>query len=221
MDTSAVWVIIPGLNEAEFLPKVLRKIGKHTKNIVYVDDGSVDGSADLASREIPHVLRHETNIGKGAALKTGCEFAFEKLGANAVIFMDADDQHDPNEIPKFISALRNFDVIFGVRNLGSHVPLLRFLGNKSASVLLNLLYGAYIADIPSGFKAISKRAFECVHWKSSGYEVETEIAMRVAKAKLPYTTIEIDAIYHDTDKGMTLLDGLHICRCLIQWRLGL
>lgn len=215
------WIIVPGLNEQEYLGRVLEKIKQYTEHIIYVDDGSTDASVEIARRHTDHVLVHEVNIGKGGALQTGCEYAFKHLGAEAVIFMDADDQHDPRQIPEFVSALKESDVVFGVRKLGANVPLLRFLGNKIASILLNLLYGAYIPDIPSGYKALSRRAYSKIKWKSVGYEVETEIAMRVASQKIPFRTIEIEAIYHDTDKGMTLLDGLHICRCLIQWRLGL
>ncbi len=101
------------------------------------------------------------------------------------------------------------------------MPLTRFLGNKMVSVLLNFLFGGYIADIPSGYKGMTKKAFKLVKWTSSGYEVETEIAVRIAKSKIRHTQIEIKSIYHDTDKGMTLLDGIHIATSLLQWRLGL
>ncbi len=215
------WIIIPGLNEAQYIGTVLAKVKKVHPNIIFVDDGSTDETATIAKKHTSHVLHHETNLGKGAALQTGCEYAFEVLGADAVIFMDADDQHDPKEIPHFIEELQSFDIVFGVRRMSANMPLFRFLGNKAASVLLNLLYGGYVPDIPSGYKALTRRGFQKTRWKSTGYEVETEIAMRVVKEKLPYSVIEIDSIYHDTDKGMNALDALHICRCLLEWRLGL
>ncbi len=215
------WVIVPGFNEETYIDTVLLKIGKETSNIIYVDDGSSDQSVFIAKKRAKHVLAHQTNLGKGAALKTGCEFAFETLQAKAVIFMDADDQHDPKEIPKFIFELTRYDMVFGVRKLDAAMPVLKFLQNKGASILLNLLYGGYIPDIPSGYKAMTKKGYQKVRWKSPGYEVETEIAMRVAKEKVSFTTIDIETIYHDSDKGMTMLDALHICSCLIQWRLGI
>lgn len=214
-------VVIPGYNEQKYLARVLDKVADVTKNIVFVDDGSSDRTAEIAERYTPHVLRHETNLGKGAAMRTGCEYAFKKLDADAVVFMDADDQHEAQHLPEFSRLLKKYDAVFGVRNMGTNMPLLRFLGNKFASVLLNLLYGAYIADIPSGYKAITKSAFQKIKWNSSGYEVETEIAVRVAQHKIPFATIEIRSIYHDTDKGMTLFDGLHIAWSLLKWRMGL
>ncbi|MEP7167015.1 MAG: glycosyltransferase family 2 protein [Candidatus Woesebacteria bacterium] len=216
-----ITVVIPGLNEKQYLARVLKKVRKFSPHIVYVDDGSSDGSPEIARKFTPHILSHEVNLGKGASMRTGAEYAFSKLKVDAVIFMDADDQHDPKEIPKFKEKLLEADVVFGVRSMGASMPLIRFLGNKGASVLLNMLYGGYIPDIPSGYKALTNRGYESVKWKSTGYEVETEIAMRVAKEKVPFTTVEIESIYHDTDKGMTALDALHICRCLVEWRIGL
>lgn len=216
-----VFIIIPGHNEQEYVSTVLSKVKAIHPHLIFVDDGSTDTTAALAKAHTKHVLIHETNLGKGAALKTGCEYAFTTLKADAVIFMDADDQHDPKEIPKFIAQLANYDVVFGVRKMGANMPLSRFLGNKFASVLLNILYGGYIPDIPSGYKALTAAGYRKVKWKSSGYEVETEIAMRVTKEQVPYAMIEIEAIYHDTDKGMTLIDGIHICRCLLEWKVGL
>lgn len=218
---NAVWVVIPGFNEAAYLDRVLKKVSSYTKNIIFVDDGSEDASYKIALKYTPHVLSHQTNIGKGAAMLTGAEYAFNNLDAQAIIFMDSDDQHDASHLPDFMRLLSTSEIVFGIRNMGASMPLTRFLGNKIASVFLNILYGVYIADIPSGYKGMTKKAFKKIKWASSGYEVETEIAVRVAQHKIPFGLLEIKAIYHDTDKGMTLLDALHISYCLIQWRLGL
>ncbi len=214
-------VVIPGFNEEHYLARVLKKVKKFSRLVVYVDDGSVDKSAYIASKFTSHVLTHEVNLGKGAAMKTGAEYAFSILKADAVIFMDADDQHDPREIPRFEERLAKVEVVFGVRTMGPSVPMLRYMGNKLASVLLNNLFGAYIEDIPSGYKAFTKRAYKKIVWDSTGYEVETEIAVRVLKNKLKFASLGIEAIYHDTDKGMTLLDAMHISTCLMRWRFGL
>lgn len=214
-------VVMPGYNESRYVERVLKKLVAEDALVVFVDDGSDDQTPIIAKQYTPHVLSHETNLGKGAAMLTGCEYAFNELNADAVVFMDADDQHDAVHLKEFAKQLEQYDVVFGVRNMGANMPLFRFLGNKIASVFLNILYGAYIPDIPSGYKALTKKAYRRVKWKSQGYEVETEIAVRVAQNKIPFGMIEIKAIYHDTDKGMTLIDALHITLALIQWRLGL
>lgn len=216
-----IFVVIPGRNEGKYIGRVLKKVSEYTSNIIFIDDGSIDDCSQIAAKYTPHVLVHETNLGKGAALMTGCKYAFDELNADAVVFMDADDQHDAIHLPEFFSALKEYDMVLGVRVMGGNMPLTRYLGNKLVSVLLNLLFGGYIADIPSGYKGMTKKAFETVKWSSSGYEVETEIAVKLAKSKMKHKEIEIKTIYHDTDKGMTLLDGIHIAVSLIQWRLGI
>jgi glycosyltransferase involved in cell wall biosynthesis len=216
-----IFVVIPGFNEQAYLERLLKKLSKFSSNVIFVDDGSSDNSAQVAAKFTPHVLVHQVNLGKGAAMLTGGEYAFKELGADAVVFMDADDQHDPVHLPDFAKKMKKYDIVFGVRDLGVNMPLARYMGNKFASVLLKILFGRYIADIPSGYKGMTKDAFNKLKWKSSGYEVETEIAVRVVQQNIPFGTVEIRAIYHDRDKGLTLFDAAHITHSIINWRLGL
>src|SRR3989304_7305763 len=116
-----IFVIIPAFNEESRIGKVLAGVRKKKLPIVVVDDGSKDETYQVAKKITPYALRHPINLGKGAALKTGCLAAF-KLGAEAVILMDSDGQHDANDLPKFVKALRRCDVVFGVRNFGK-IPL--------------------------------------------------------------------------------------------------
>lgn len=215
-------VIIPGFNEEKYLAKVLDDVLKVTKNIVYVDDGSTDNSLEIAKKKLTHVLRHEVNLGKGAALKTGCEYVFGNLKADAVVFMDSDGQHKASDLPLFFTSLKKgTQVVFGVRRFSPQMPIVRLIGNKSASIFLNLLFHKYIPDIPSGFKAITKKAYSSLKWKASGYEVEIEIAARVSRYNIPFSVIEIETIYYDVNKGMNLLDGLIVLKFLIQLKLTL
>lgn len=215
------YVIIPGYNEEKYIGKVAARVLEQTSKVIFVDDGSKDKTAEIAKKYFKHVLVHPINMGKGAALKTGCEYAFNELGADAVIFMDADDQHDPVEIPRFEKSLKEGNrVVFGTRNLGVDMPLMRLVGNKLASVFTGLVFGAFIPDIPSGYKALTKDAYEILKWDSTGYEVEMEIAAKVGKCKLPYALLPIKTIYHDKDKGMSVLDGLQIFMRMPIWRLN-
>jgi len=204
-------VVVPAYNEARYLGRFLDKLIPLTKQVIVIDDGSSDNTSAIAKACSAIVLTHMTNLGKGAALKTGCEYAFKKMGADAVIIMDGDDQHEVEDIAKFKNALKNrAEIVLGVRAMDSRMPLGRLLGNRGMSVLISLLFGRYIADIPSGFKAMTKRAYNKVKWHSSGYEVETEIAVRLAKSKLPYVEVPINTVYHDKDYGFNLIDATSI-----------
>lgn len=221
MSKKNIWIVIPGLNEEKYIATVLSKVKKQTDNIIVVDDGSADNMSHIARRYTPHVLSHSINLGKGAALKTGCEYAFYTVGADAVIFMDSDDQHDPEELIFFHEALETSDVVFGVRSFDEKMPLIRIMMNRLASAVIFFLFGSYIPDIPSGYKAISKKAFKKLKWNSTDYAVEMEIAARTAKYKVPYSTIQIKTIYHDFERGMTILDTIRMITKILSWRISL
>lgn len=211
-------IVVPAYNESRFIGKFLDKLLTFTKQVVVVDDGSVDKTCDIAQSKGVECLAHLVNLGKGAALKTGCDYAFKKMGADAVVIMDGDDQHVVSDIKLFEKALKDgAQVVLGIRQMDAKMPLMRILGNKSMSILINVLFGRYIADIPSGFKAMTKSAYKSLYWQSSGYEVETEIAVRIAKSRLSFVEVPISTVYHDKDYGFNLLDAAKILLKLPYW----
>lgn len=218
MNVSKIFIITPAYNEAKYIGRFLDKLKSVTQNIVVVDDGSTDKTKSIVDDRGVICLTHMVNLGKGSALKTGCDYAFKKMDADAVIIMDGDDQHEVDDLQAFIKSLKKgSEIVLGVRSLDAKMPLMRVLGNKSMSILINLLFGHYLADIPSGFKAMTRRAYRELKWHSSGYEVETEIAVRIAKSKLTYVEIPISTIYHDKDYGFNLLDAVKILLKLPYW----
>jgi len=220
MNRSDIWLIVPVFNEGKYLSKVLTNISKITKNYIIVDDGSSDKSVEIAKKHTNEILVHKLNLGKGGALKTGSDFAFKHLSAKAVIFIDSDGQHDPKELKYFYQEFdKGSQVVFGERTMDSKMPKIRVFGNKFASILVNLLFGSYIPDIPSGFKAMSKKAYQKIRWQETGYGVEFEIAARVAKYKIPFSVVPISTIYHDMDRGMTILDAFKICFKLLNLKI--
>ena len=215
-------IIMPAFNEAKEIGSVLKKTVLFHLPVIVVDDGSADQTAVIARKYTPNVLSHPLNLGKGAALKTGCEYAFDYLDASAVIFLDSDNQHDPAEIKNFIKKINDgYDLVFGIRRLDRQMSLFRRLANQSTSYLIKLLYGQYLPDIPSGFKAMTRQGYAIVKWETSGYAVELEIAVRTVMNHLPFTTIPINTIYHTYDRGMTPLDALLSGLKIISWKLGL
>ena len=218
-DRMNIFLVIPAFNESQRLPAVLKKATTYFPKgkIVVVDDGSLQPIKTKNAL----VIRHQLNLGKGAAMKTGAEYAFGEK-ADAVIFMDADGQHDPRELPRFVNRLQvGFDVVFGSRQPGLSVPLIRLLGNKFASIYINLLFGIYVSDILSGYRALTKKAYQSLSWNSSRYGVETEIVARLGKnlQRLKWTEFPIETIYIDKYKGVTIIDAIKVLANTLWWKL--
>lgn len=211
------YLVIPAYNEASRISEVIKAAKKEINNIVVVDDGSTDDLELIINKLNVIYLRHGINLGKGAAMKTGAEVAFMK-GADTVIFMDGDGQHDPCHISEFVTEIsKGNDIVFGSRNLSSGVPIIRYLGNKCGSVLINLFFGIYRSDLLCGYMAMTKKTFEKINWESSRYGVETEIVAKTGKNKLKYSEIPMKAIYTDNYKGVTILDAVGIVFRIPKW----
>lgn len=203
-------MVIPAFNEQKTVGVLLEQIKKTRLKTAVINDGSTDLTKNIVEKGSVYLLNHKTNLGKGAAMKTGADFAFNH-GAEAIIFMDADGQHDPKNIPDYIHKLQaGNEIVFGKRNLGKGTPKIRLLGNKIASFIIALFCGIYLEDLLCGFIGLTKKAYLIVKWDSVGYGVETEIVARTGRNRLKYGEVCIEAIYNDIYKGVTLLDALGI-----------
>ncbi|MEK6900214.1 MAG: glycosyltransferase family 2 protein [Nanoarchaeota archaeon] len=211
-------VIIPAYNEGNNIAEVIKKTRTYCHNVVVIDDGSKDDTAEKAKKAGALVIKHPINLGKGAALKTGCDYAVNN-GAAKIIALDADGQHDPVEIPNFLASLENNDIAFGARRIPKSMPLVFRFGNKVISTSLQLLYGIKVHDSQCGYRAFTADAYRKIRWQANDYYVETEMAIRAGKKYLKSCTIPIETIYADRYKGTTVLDGFFIVAKMIGWRL--
>jgi len=217
-----IFVVVPLFNEEKHIVSVLKDVSKYKLPIIVIDDGSKDHSKlKVQNSKIKSVelLTHKVNLGKGAAMKTGADHAFSH-GADAIVLMDSDGQHDAMDLSKFIEALKSGDygVVFGSRNYSYGVPLVRFLGNKFASVVMSMFFRTYVSDVVCGFKGITKEAYKKIKWDSAGYGVEAEIVARVGRTGVSHCEIPIKTIYHDKVKGVTILDAIGILGEVIKWK---
>jgi len=211
-------VIIPAYNEGKTIFEVLTKTKKFAGTIIVVDDGSQDHTASEAAKAGATVLQHKVNLGKGAALKTGCEYALEQ-GAQKIVTMDADGQHDPKEIPVFLSALEQHDIALGSRKIPHSMPLVFRIGNKVISKTLQILHKIKVEDSQCGYRSFRAEAYPSLRWEAVDYYVETEMAILAGKKKLKHTTVPIETIYADRYKGTTVLDGVAIVTKMIGWKI--
>ncbi len=210
--------LIPAYNEEKTIAQVVTRTLPHVETVVVIDDGSADATSIEAARAGAVVLKHKVNFGKGAALKTGCEYALQQ-GAQKIVVLDADGQHDPKEIPKFIEALEQHDIIFSYRQVPDSMPLMMRFGNSFINLALRAMYGINIQDSQCGYRAFTVAAYQKIRWDTLDYYVETEMILRAGKKKLKHVSIPIETIYTDKYKGTTVLDGVKIVTKMMGARL--
>ena len=213
------YIVIAAYNEEKTISNVIKDIKKQGyNNIVVVDDGSKDKTYKIAKKENIIVLKHIINLGKGAAIKTGCEYSI-KRGAEILILMDADGQHEPKEIPKFLEKIKKTDIVFGYRKFNKNMPKILKIGNLGLNLFTKLLFKINLRDTQSGYKAIKTRIYKKIKWASNDYSMETEIIAKVGKNKLKYSQIPIKTIYLDKSKGTTIKEGIKILKNMIKWKI--
>lgn len=219
MKQHKIWLVIPAYNEQKYLGSIIKKARSYVKNIVVVDDGSSDKTYEGAEKAGVVVLRHIVNLGKGCTLKTGCDYAISK-GADIIVAMDADSQHKPEDIPRFLKSLHGKDIVFGYRSLNKGMPLILRLGNNFINDATKVLYGLGLKDTQCGFRAFTKEAYKKIRWKAKDYVMESEMIANAGKHNLKYSEIPIETIYSDRYKGTTVFDGIKIVWNLIWWKLS-
>lgn len=214
-----LFVIIPAHNEQKRISAVIKKVKRYSNNVIVVDDGSKDNTYQTALDSGVTVLKHIVNLGKGAALKTGCEYSL-KQGAKSFVFIDSDGQHLPEDIPRFLDALKTVDIVFGSRALNKKMPAILKFGNWFINKTNEHLFGIEIRDTQSGYRAMTTNAYRKIRWKSTGYSVESEMVANAGRKRLKYKEITIKTIYADKYKGTTVIDGVKIVLNMIWWKIS-
>jgi glycosyltransferase involved in cell wall biosynthesis len=189
-----IMAVIPAYNEAEHISQVV-KLAQSYVPVLVVDDGSVDETARLAEVAGAEVLR-QPNQGKGSALRAGFLRAMD-LGCDAVIALDADGQHDPKEIRKFLQAYSNSpaDLIIGKRSFDK-MPLSRRLANTTGRWLFSWAMGQSIPDNQSGYRLLSRRFMEAIlESTEQGFEFEVEMLATCLKRHFILEWVPVRTIY--------------------------
>lgn len=208
-----VVAIIPAYNEARTIGSVVLQTCRHANTVIVVDDGSSDATAEIAAAAGALVVRHGVNRGKGAALNTGFCKARE-LDPLAIVMLDGDGQHQPEEVPQVLAPILEgqADMVVGSRYLEKEcgVPRHRILGHWAFTSLTNLASGLRVSDSQSGFRAFSPRAVECVSFSSNGFSVESEMQFLAHEHGLRLAEVPITADYVDKPKRPVVAHGLMV-----------
>ncbi|UPV76665.1 glycosyltransferase family 2 protein (plasmid) [Halorussus limi] len=179
-ETDPIVAGIPAYNEGETIGQIVDMTTEYVDEVVVVDDGSADRTAEEAKREGAVVIRHSANRGKGAALRSLLDYA-ERRSCSALVLLDGDGQHLPRDIPTVVQPVLDgdADVVIGSRYLrqgmGTETPLYRRLGQRVLDQSISFLFGVSVSDTQSGFRALSPEAVEDITIRTNGMAVETEM----------------------------------------------
>ncbi|MBR9701280.1 glycosyltransferase family 2 protein [Candidatus Woesearchaeota archaeon] len=211
------WIIVSAYNESRHIQDVIKRIREQGfSSIIVVDDASRDKTSELVKNAV--LLQHIINCGKGAAMRTGATYAL-KQSAKAVIFIDGDGQHAPEELPRFLNELNSgASIVFGARRETRKMPIQRRLGKILVRNAVRILYKVRVHDVLSGYRALTAHALNKVMWTSSDYTVESEMIANAGRENVRYSEITISTIYHDKYKGVNFLHGFIILGKLLWWK---
>lgn len=209
--------IIPAFNEERFIASVVFTTRRYVDFVVVVDDGSTDGSAELAEAAGALVVR-QANGGKAAALNAGFRAA-RQFSPDVVVCLDGDAQHDPAEIPVLTRPIleQGSDVVIGSRflSLKSGIPRWRQVGQHTLTTVTNTLSGVQVTDSQSGYRAFSARAMQVLKFKSAGLSLESEMQFLFEKTNLRVTEVPIRVKYLDGNKRNPIIHGLHVLDAML------
>jgi glycosyltransferase involved in cell wall biosynthesis len=208
------WVVIPLYNEAQVIGGVVRDLRSVFPNVVCIDDGSRDGSGAIAEAAGASLVTHPINLGQGAALQTGFEYALER-GARFVVTFDADGQHRVEDAEAMLERARAEDlaIVFGSRFLDDRTDP----GVLKKIVLKTAVWVTNLTDAHNGLRVIREDALRRIKLRQDRMAHGTEIVVQLGRTGLPYAEQPVEVIYSDYSKakGQSLLNSVNILIDLI------
>jgi glycosyltransferase involved in cell wall biosynthesis len=192
-----VLVGIPAFNEENSIAKVAIRAAKHADQVLVVDDGSRDDTAIIAEHLGAIVLRHDKNLGKGAAVRDCFSYA-KRSGADVLVTIDGDGQHDADQIPTLVDTLVNKDadvVIGGRLAKPAEMSRFRWLGGRALDRATGIMVQGRVADTQSGFRAYSRRAIETLTPSEFGMSVDSELIKKAEAAGLAIDLVPVTVTY--------------------------
>ena len=204
---------IPCFDECRCIGSVVVMAKKYVDQVVVIDDGSSDATAEVASEAGAAVYQHVRNRGYGAAIRTALEKGKE-LGAEVLVILDGDGQHDPKDVPKLVKPILDgkADVVIGSRFLGQDkkAPFYRRVGQRVLTTVTNVGSGQRVSDSQSGFRAYSLKALNALNLAEDGMSVSSEIQFAISKSGLRVAEVPIDVTYMDKAKRNPAGHGLSV-----------
>jgi glycosyltransferase involved in cell wall biosynthesis len=211
-----VWVVIPVFNEAQVLESVIGQVLAVFPNVVCVDDGSRDGSAEAVLRTSAHLVRHPVNLGQGAALQTGLAYARARPGAEYFITFDADGQHRLEDASAMLAVARTgeADLVLGTRFAedAATVPLLKRIVLRTAVLLSPAGRKLKLTDAHNGLRVLTRPVVEDLQITMNGMAHASEIVSYLGRSSWRVVEVPVSIRYteYSRSKGQSLLNGVNI-----------
>jgi glycosyltransferase involved in cell wall biosynthesis len=212
----STYVIIPVFNEESVVREVIEQLQTYFSNIICVDDGSTDGSVAAIAETGVVLLRHRTNQGQGAALRSGIQYALKETDAKYFVTFDADGQHRPIDALAMVKNLQHSskDIVLGSRFLGKaeDMPWAKRAILKLAIVFTNKTTGVKLTDTHNGLRAFNRRFAENLRLRCKGMAHASEFIYRIAEGNFKYGELPVTISYtkYSKSKGQSILNAFSI-----------
>jgi glycosyltransferase involved in cell wall biosynthesis len=219
--TMNVAALIPAYNEAATIADVVRGVRRFVSQVLVVDDGSADGTADEARAAGARVVAHATNLGKGHAVRTGLADLLTG-DITHVIMLDGDMQHLPHETPRLLDAARatGADVVIGERRFDrAGMPASRYHANRIGSRALSSFVGVPLDDTQCGFRVFRAEALRRMRLSARGYDIETEMLIKLRRLGGRVASVPVSAVYNvRRSKLRPIRDTTRTCFLAVYYR---
>lgn len=213
--------MIPAYNEARTIARVVSGVAPHVARVLVVDDGSIDGTGETARQAGADVIRHERNLGKGCAVRTGLATMLASPATHVVV-LDGDLQHVPDEVPRLLETARRSgaDLVIGGRRFDrAAMPVSRYYANVAGSRLLSWFVGLPLRDTQSGFRVYHCAALREVPLSAVGFEIETEVLVKLARRGARIVEVPVSAVYGtERSKLRPMRDTTKTCFLAVYYR---
>jgi glycosyltransferase involved in cell wall biosynthesis len=223
-DKPKIIAVIPAHNEGQFIGKIVSRARRHVDKVIVVDDGSTDNTAKVAQAVGAEVIRHKTNQGPGAAVRTA--FKAAKRGhADILVTLDGDGQHNPDDSPRLVAPILDgkADLVIGSRFLRSNfrqMPRYRKFGIDVITFLYNLGAKAKVSDAQCCFRAQNRRLIEAVNITETGFSFSVQVLIQARKRGLNIREVPVSCIYHSHGSSLNpVAHGLGVALSVIKHRL--
>jgi glycosyltransferase involved in cell wall biosynthesis len=198
---------IPCYNTQKSIAEVIKRTKRYVDEVIIIDDGSSDMTAEIARAEGATVVSHDTNKGYGAAIKS-CFVAARKTGADVLVTIDGDGQHNPDEIPRLLDPIikEGADLVIGSRFIGKEgkIPIYRIFGIWLITFLWNFGNKVKVSDTQSGFRAYGKKAIQGLEFSDQGMSVSIEILENIRKMKSNIKDVPITCSYENNNRTLNM-----------------